>query len=51
MRTRKKEKTCGKSERGIEDILQRASLLFTPDDFVTMKEESNQKPETEDTIE
>ena len=51
MKTRKKKTTGKKSELSLEEFLQRASLRFTPDDFITVKEESNQKSDTESTIE
>ncbi len=51
MRNQKKKTTGKKSKLSIEEFLQRASLRFTPDDFITVKEESNQKPDTENTIE
>lgn len=51
MKARKKKTTGRNSELSIEEFLQRASLRFTPDDFITEKEESNQKQDTENTIE
>ncbi len=51
MKTRKKKTTGKKSELSLEEFLQRASLHFTPDDFITVREESNHKPDTENTLE
>ena len=51
MRNQKKKTTGSKSELSLEEFLQRASLRFTPDDFITVKEERNQKSDTENTLE
>ena len=51
MKAQKKNPTDRKSRLSIEDILQRASLSFTPDDFITVKEDSDKKLYTENIIE
>ena len=42
MKTRKKKTTEKLSELEIEEILQRASLHLTPEDFVTRDEDNNE---------
>lgn len=42
MKTRRKKTTEKLSEHEIEEILQRASLHFTPEDFVTRDEDDNE---------
>ena len=42
MKTRKKKTTEKLSEPEIEELLQRASLHLTPEDFVTRYEDSNE---------